>query len=190
MVAAFREELLAQEYVRLETTDVRLDDAKLRAYYDAHLADFGQKQVRRYELLKGLAPETGQSTTKSLALLGELAKRGAKESTWSEFARRADVRAAGITFARGDLEPGALQPRVRQLIVERVPYLARVTELAALEARPFGEVRMQVFERVRAAELKAALERLKGAVLGKVKVEYVTPVKDLAFQKASAPEAK
>jgi hypothetical protein len=189
--------------VRLETTDVRLDDAKLRAYYDAHLADFGQKQVRRYELLKGLAPETGQSTTKSLALLGELAKRGAKESTWSEFARRADVRAAGITFARGDLEPGALQPRVRQLIeslepgktsevliVERVPYLARVTELAALEARPFGEVRMQVFERVRAAELKAALERLKGAVLGKVKVEYVTPVKDLAFQKASAPEAK
>lgn len=181
-VAAYRETLLAREFMRIETQDVQLSEAMVEAYYQEHPAEFGQQTVRHYELLKGRADTPAEDRAAILARFGEVDAN----TSWSEFALQQRVRDAGITFFRGELVPDLFEPRVQNLIAalgegevsevvffDRVPYRVRISELETTDPQPFEQVRDRALERVKASTLKQAIAGLREDVLARADVEYL-----------------
>lgn len=181
MTRVYRENLLAREFVRLETQSVELSEAMAKEYYAEHPDLFGAGTVRHYQLLRAPAVESEDERKALIEMLG-----GAPREDFPAFARRPEARALGITYREGDLVPGLFAPRLHQLLasldegqasnvihLEGVAYRGRVASISSTPPRPFAEVRVKAFERLKASRLKQELARLRAELLSRSAIEYV-----------------
>jgi len=181
-VDLYRETLLAREFIQLEAEDIEINHSVVEAYYRDRPGEFGQKTLRHYELLKGPAAGLSESRPDVVETLGDLTS----DESWAEFARQDFVRALGITFFQGTLERNVFPASVYAMIEELekgdaselffasgIPYRARVTEVEIVAPRPLPEVWDLALARVKAIELKRAIESVSERVLAQAKVEYV-----------------
>ncbi len=190
--AAYREALLAKAFIAQESDQVVPTESELRGYYEKHPELFGQKVERRFELLKGRATADDAVKQQISDLLNSAANGGTDgELSWSEFSARKAVREAGVSYHRGLLVPGLLEPRLEELIasldeqevsaliyIDRVPQVARVTEIKKSAPKPFSTVREDVRTSLSAVKLREAVANLKKQILDRSRIEYLTAAQE------------
>ena len=200
LVKAYREALLAQEFVRRATMDVPFTEEMVEQYWRENPKLFGQRTLKRYEMLRGQPERDEARRARALELLAEaeqLANGEGEASAWRELAARAEAQEVGLVHAEGELRPGLLAPRVEKIVaslspgeisavvlVDRVPYLVRVIAERTTPPSPYAEVRELARERLQAIELKKAVEGMKDEVLARAEVEYLAaaPQRDAGSQ--------
>lgn len=168
----YRENLLVSEYVRLNMTPAPVTESMIQDYYQRNLAQFGQGELRRYQLI---------TTRRSLpldqrnAFLQKFAEIRAEESLE---AMQRKFRQAGFetTYQSGVAEPGLLSSRLQQVIdsqtpgqisdvhyIDDVPYLVLVDEVIETRAKPLSQVRGGIRKTLAMAQLKQAVKTLSEA---------------------------
>jgi hypothetical protein len=180
-VAAYREELLVEQYLGKHAPPKPVSEAAIETYYQQHRDRFGAAKVRRYELVTsdGALPAQQRDTVLK-ALVG--AKNQTDWSAWVQTQRAAKL---PVAHSRGLGNEAALHPRLRQLItalppgqvseltmIEGRPYLVRVTAVDELPVRPLSEVASEIRQILAPMQLRESIQTVRQTALKNVRVDY------------------
>ncbi len=181
-VDAYRELLLAKQYINLKAAPAAITEAKLKDYYQKHPDLYGRESTKYFELLKGKRTDDTRLMQRMLTAL-----KDSKEKPTEEWQRFNHMEGADITYFAGKLKEGLFSPRLQVVLdgleegassdlifVKRIPYVARISRVETAPAKPFAEVRDQIMERARLLEIKKAASEIKKTVLEKAEIEFTT----------------
>ncbi len=179
---AFREQLLVKMHLARKKTLSPVTRRMVKDYYRAHPDQFGQKIVRRYEMIRSEGPLTDESRDKFLEEL----KGADAAADWDRLILR--LRIAGLSARRheGRVDPEALDSRLRDLMrplasgqtseptfIDGVLHLVRITEETRTPPRPLPEVSVEISKMLTPAQYKKAAKQAAEQALARTKVEYL-----------------
>ncbi len=180
-VAAFRERLLAKEYIDAKASNPRVSEEDIQAYYDKHSERFGARELKTFEMLFSDLERSGSpGKAARLKQLGELEPI----QEWSATSRQPTYK-GWLQWRSGDAELGSLHPKLRKkvtamspgeksgvILIENTAYLLRVKGTKKQLAKPLSTVRKDIEEILRPRAYRDAVRHLKGNALKQVGVTY------------------
>jgi hypothetical protein len=180
-VAAYREEVLVRQYLEKHTRQNGVNGDMVREYYEAHKDQFGGSKVRSYELLTS---KTAVSETQRTALIQVFAT-AAKEQDWTAFSAKLERAGQPVALRREQSDAAALHPKLARaletlavgqtsnlILVDGVPYVARVTSERELPAKPLAEVSAEIRKTLVPIKLKEAVKQASNQVMKNTEVAY------------------
>ncbi|MDH5675883.1 MAG: peptidylprolyl isomerase [Myxococcales bacterium] len=180
-VAAYREELLVKQYLSRNATLKRITDEEVERYYKEHPELFGGVEERSWQLLASERALEGRARDQ---LLKALTSAG-DQRDWEQLASRLSKKGPAVVLHRGDGEMTAFASKLRQLVrglgagesskpilVDGRVYVARVTEVRALQPRPLSEVSAEIRKSLAPREIGDAVAEVSKRVLAQAKVSY------------------
>lgn len=180
-VSAAREELLVRQYLALHAQIEKASEEQLKKFYAENQAMFGARETKKYEMLasrRSLVPKEKDQLLKEL-------DRAADDKDWSGLAERLRGKNFPIQYRKGLLAEDMLHKKLSSLIaglnvgqtskltfIEGRAYLVRVFGMSVKSARPFGEVKDEIAEKLRSVQIKKAIMGVSEKVLKDVEVTY------------------
>jgi peptidyl-prolyl cis-trans isomerase C len=179
MMAISTDQVLANALAKRVASELKIDDAALKAYYDAHLADFEQaKAVHILIRFKGsrvpLKPDQKDLTEEeALAKAQDIRKRLLAGGDFAAIAK-AESDDAGSAAEGGSLGPagprgkfvGPFDQAVFSLPVGQVsepvktPFGYHIIKVEERKAKPLEEARPDVEKKVKPEMVRAAMEKI------------------------------
>jgi hypothetical protein len=179
---AYRDQLLATEYLRQHSAPEPVTQEMVRAYYEEHPERFGGKRLRVYELLL----ETEKSDASQRQAIMQRLSEGAQQQDWKAYAAQLAAQGYAVQFRSGEVNEQLLHPGLLGLIrplpegqVSQVTYLggkahiARIVSEEHKPARPLQDVSTEIRKMLAPLQMKKAVREISDQVLSAARVEYL-----------------
>jgi hypothetical protein len=179
---AYRDQLLAKEYLRQHSAPEPVTQEMVRAYYEEHPERFGGKLERVYELLL----ETEKPDASQRDAIMQRLSDGAQHNDWKAYAAELVAQGYSVQFRTGKENEQLLHPGLLGLIrplrkgqVSQVTYLggkahiARIVSEARTPARPLQDVSTEIRKMLAPLQMKKAVQEISEQVLSAARVEYL-----------------
>ena len=179
-VESYREKLLVRQYLSKHAENVKLAEAEIKQYYEEHLAQFGGRTVKIYELLAGMEALDARKRDEFV----KTAANAAGVQDWKKWSAELFQKGYGVRYLSGTADEKILQPEIRSLLaplqkgqtssltfIEGKPHLARVLETRMTAAKPLDEVRTEIGKILMPRLYKTALKQVSDEVMRKTRVK-------------------
>ncbi|HEY3488059.1 MAG TPA: peptidylprolyl isomerase, partial [Gammaproteobacteria bacterium] len=183
-VRRYREELLAEAYLRANAKPSVPTDAEISDYYAKHPELFGAAPVRSYEILQSKSGLNAEQAAKLLQFL----TTAKQQRDWRAYAAQLKNQGQPVIYLQGRSDGPALSPRLLQVInglsagqvsdvfyLDKQPHLLRVKAIETPPARPLAEVRVEVRKIMAVQRMKESIKQIAQQILDKSDVVYLTP---------------
>ncbi len=177
-VAAYREELLVQRYLRAHVTPEPVSSAMVKEYYENHSEEFGGGVERTFEVLSTTREVSEQERNEILKQLGT----AAQVADWKKWAERLQSLSMGYrkATARADVLEAPLKGLVQGTPVGKVSpvhsgksiMIVKVLDEQKLAPKPLQEVSAAIRKKLAPVKLKEAVRAASTEALSKVQVTY------------------
>lgn len=179
-VAAYRENLLVQEYLKRHIQLKPISHEMILEYYKTHPEKFGARDVRIYEMVHSNRP----MKTKERDALFALLKRLRLERDWEKQVREWKRSGHPLVYREGELsevmdpevlaifQPLALGEASPVTFLHGDMYIVRIVSQHSVPPRPFGEVSEDIRRIMSAMQIKEALEQAVQQILPDADIVY------------------
>ncbi len=167
-VAAYRDELLTKQYIRDNIAAEPVSNEMVADYYQNNLKQFGQKQLRRFEMVRA---DTGQNQTR-IKQLNTLIQQLSPTDDWRKQVEIARTSGQAIHFITGHTGEKGLLPAYQQVVnglsknqtskvhsINGVLVRFKVTELIETPAKPLVDVKESIRKRLAPLQIKKAVKK-------------------------------
>lgn len=178
--AAYREELLMQEYIRTHGTVEPVTQEMIADYYAKNLQLFGEQKVKIFELLKAEPQEQNAKV-----FLRQQLEKLSQNPRWPEQAASLSAQGYMVSYHSGKAIPEMLDRNIADLVAKTpvgtsseltesngTLFLLRVTAEEEQAAKPISEVSSDIRKRLAPQQLKVTLKKLSDDALKAAKVQY------------------
>jgi len=175
-VEAYRERLLARQYVEARMKTRKVTEQASREYYDQNTEKFGARKLKVFELLIADLKKPGPARGSRLAELTTLGN-GPEWSTppdksWLRW-QRGSAELAGLpNKLRSEITRLDMGEKSGVIMLGDKAYIAKVTGLNERPARSFESVRDEIEETLEPRLYRDAVKELQSEALGNVEVTY------------------
>jgi len=178
-VAAYREELLVNKYLRMHADLNPMTNEMIKEYYVQHLDEFGGKKIRAFEYVKS-GPDPDEDTRDRI--ISEMA-RLRKVKDWNKEEKR--LNGAGLFYHKARLSVDLLEKPLRGLVENtavnnvsevfagREIVMVRVLEETELPARPLDEVSAVIRRKLAPVVMKQVIAQASSDALEQTSVTYM-----------------
>jgi len=180
--AAYREQLLAKEYLRRHSTPMPVTDDMVHAYYEEHQERFGGKNVRVYELIT----ETEKSDAVQRDTVMQLLQSAQQQKNWKSYTAQLVSQGYAVQFRSGEDNKQLLHPTLAGIMrplkkgetslityISGKAYIARIVFEKKQKARPLQDVSAEIRRMLVPVQLKKAIQQVSDEVIATAQVEYV-----------------
>ncbi len=164
---AYKEELYVKEYLSRNVVPETVTTDMVKAYYQEHLAEFGQVSYQSFEMLTTEAALAETARDKLLAITAEI--KGSED--WPSLVKQQGD--APLVYRRGKSIEGLLDPRIISVMdglqvgetsdvafIDGVPVIIRVTGAQTQPAKPLAEVSADIRKALAPMQLRKAVKRV------------------------------
>jgi hypothetical protein len=177
----YREKLLLGEYLKQNARPEPVTDEMVKAYYDAHLGEYGGGVERRYEMIRAADKVTDERRDQLIEKLGEARRAG----NWRSRVDGMNKQGLPVVYRQGVVNAAVLDAKLVRLaeatpvgetsdvlLIDGKPLVIRVTSETRKTARPLHEVSADIRKKLLPQRLKQAIKAVQEQVLEKAEVEY------------------
>lgn len=178
--AAYREELLMQEYIRTHGAVEPVTQEMIADYYAKNQQMFGAQKIKIFELLKAEPQEQNAKV-----FLRQQLENLSQNPRWPEQAASLSAQGYMVSYHSGKAIPEMLDRNIADLVAKTpvgtsseltesngTLYLLRVTAEEEQAAKPISEVSSDIRKRLAPQQLKVTLKKLSDDALKAAKVQY------------------
>lgn len=176
----YEEELFIKEYLQQYAIPEPVTSAMISNYYQEHLDQFGQVDVKTVEILQR---KTKLNEGERDSILTNLSTINA-EKNWQNYAENKG-KPLGLSYIKTRFSPGIFDKNIAEVIekmqvgdnskitfVQEQPYIVRVIAKQTLPAKPLSSVNADIRKKLAALQLKKAVKESTEKVLQQVNVVY------------------
>ncbi|MCI2285239.1 peptidyl-prolyl cis-trans isomerase [Colwellia sp. MSW7] len=177
----YEEELFIKEYLKQYAIPEPVSSAMISSYYQEHLDQFGQVDVKTVEILQR---KTKLNEGERDTILASLPTINA-QTDWQNYAENKG-KSLGLSYVKTRFTPGLFDKNIAEVIekmqvgekskitfVQGQPYILRVLAIQTLPAKPLSSVNADIRKKLAALQLKKAVKESTEQVLQQTKVVYV-----------------
>lgn len=184
-VAAYREQLLAKQYLKAHAAPGPVTDEMVKTYYEEHPEQFGGGRERHYRLLMATPDAvTGRETAM------QILKDAQDRDDWADYVRAMSAKGHKIQLREGAVDAGLLHPQLLALLnqtavnsvsavtfIDGQAYVARIDKEVEKQPRPLAEVSAEIRRALVPVQLKKAIEQVGDGLRKSAKIEYADNAK-------------
>jgi hypothetical protein len=183
-IAAHREKLLVNKYLKKHTNVSPVTDEMVEDYYHKHPERFGGEKERVYEMVFTNRNLNTVEREKVLSLLETLKTK----THWKDALEEKQVGRYGLVYKSGQAQETVLTPELREIMAQLNtkepaqimflkgrPYMMRLVSEKSKDPIPLMQVKQQIRQQLGTVQLKKAVQQAREQVLHNVEIEYVKP---------------
>jgi len=180
-VAAYREQVLVNDYLRERAAPEPVTNEMVKRYYDEHPEKFGGTSARAFEMI---FTERAPSEPERNALIGALKDAGSQKD-WRKWTDELRKKKLPVVFRDGTSDAKLLDARLASLMAPLAPgkasslsfvegraYVVRVTSESHSAGRPLAEVSGEIRQTLAPIQLKKAVKSASERALKDAKVVF------------------
>ena len=184
-VAAYREQLLAKQYLKAHAVPGPVTDEMVKRYYEEHPEQFGGGRERHYRLLMATPDAvTGRETAM------QVLKDAQDRDDWPDYVRAMSAKGHKLQLREGVVDAGLLHPQLLALLnqtavnsvsavtfIDGQAYVARIDKEVEKQPRPLAEVSAEIRRALVPVQLKKAIEQVGDGLRKSAQIDYASDAK-------------
>ncbi|NVJ62008.1 MAG: peptidyl-prolyl cis-trans isomerase [Gammaproteobacteria bacterium] len=184
-VTAYREELLAKQYLQQNITPVPVSESMVEEYYRDNPNKFGGKTIRTYEVIKANSKLSGDVRKQLMEKMNQLTF----DSDWQKATQQMTDSGFGVSFSKGAVTEGVLKSKIDSIIqtleqdqvssvhfIDGIPMIFRVTKSQSVSPKPLAEVRSEIRKSLAPIQLRKAIKKASEEILKEAEVIYQSDI--------------
>jgi len=169
----YRENLLVSEYVRANATPEPVTESMIAEYYSKNLSQYGQENVRKYQLITSQQALAVDQRNAFLKLFAEIKS----EPSLAAMNRKFITSGFQTTYQSGLTGAGLQAQKLLQVIntqtpgklseihyIDGTPFIVMVDEIIQKKAKPLSQVRNSIRKTLAMSQLREAVKTLSESV--------------------------
>lgn|GEM_PF-4755354 len=180
-VQAYREELLAKEYIQQYTEPQPVTNEMVVQYYQEHPEEFGGDTIKSFEFISSQGPLDDDQRKLLVTQLQQVAP----EDDLAELAKRLQQKSLPVRHQKAEMRTALVEPPLRELVAATAPgaraplhnrdsvVLLQVNAERVMPPRPLAEVGAEIRKKLSPIQFKQAVKALSDEVKNQVKIEYL-----------------
>ncbi len=179
-VKRYREELMAELYLKKNASVTAPTISESLAYYERNKEFFGERTIRQIEIIRVVKQPNEVELEGVLAALTKVKK----QSDWAAAVKKTVANSLEYVEASTGVEQ--LHPMLRRVAnglnegqtsnivyIDKVPQIVRVKKLLAVKAKPFEEVKEEISNTLAEKKLRQEIKALSDTLVNKAEVVYL-----------------